>query len=297
MRDPDEGALLRPDRGQRGRRGDQALQDRDRPRRRRRLPGRVPRHHPRRRWRSAAWSPTRRRSANGVPGVHFFPYSHCADCPLGLTRDTLRDQLRRAPGAVAAATRNGGIAAAGRGDRWRWCRARAAWCPRTPSSCAGSGALTRALDVPLIVDEVQTGCGRTGTWFAFEQYGIEPDVDRGVQGAVRDRPAGRDHPLRRAAGRLGAGRAHRHLPRQPAGVRRRGGDRARSSAATTCWATSGARGEQIAQRLDGLRAAPLGARRARPRPDVGHRAGRPRDRRPRGRARRAVQAPRAAPRA
>ena len=30
--------------------------------------------------------------------------------------------------------------------------------------------------MPLVVDEVQTGCGRTGTWFAFEQYGIEPDV-------------------------------------------------------------------------------------------------------------------------
>ena len=36
--------------------------------------------------------------------------------------------------------------------------------------------LARELDIPLIVDEVQTGCGRTGTWFAFEQYGIEPDV-------------------------------------------------------------------------------------------------------------------------
>jgi diaminobutyrate-2-oxoglutarate transaminase len=27
-----------------------------------------------------------------------------------------------------------------------------------------------------VVDEVQTGCGRTGSWFAFEQYDIEPDV-------------------------------------------------------------------------------------------------------------------------
>lgn len=37
-------------------------------------------------------------------------------------------------------------------------------------------ALTRELGIPLIVDEVQSGCGRTGTWFAFEQYDIEPDV-------------------------------------------------------------------------------------------------------------------------
>ena len=37
-------------------------------------------------------------------------------------------------------------------------------------------AVTRELGIPLIVDEVQTGCGRSGTWFSFEQYGIEPDV-------------------------------------------------------------------------------------------------------------------------
>jgi diaminobutyrate-2-oxoglutarate transaminase len=36
--------------------------------------------------------------------------------------------------------------------------------------------VTRELGIPLIVDEVQTGCGRTGTWFAFQQHGIVPDV-------------------------------------------------------------------------------------------------------------------------
>lgn len=36
--------------------------------------------------------------------------------------------------------------------------------------------LCREHDMLLIVDDIQVGCGRTGTFFSFEQAGIEPDI-------------------------------------------------------------------------------------------------------------------------
>lgn len=35
---------------------------------------------------------------------------------------------------------------------------------------------TKKYDIPLITDEIQSGMGRTGKWWAFEHYGIKPDI-------------------------------------------------------------------------------------------------------------------------
>jgi len=46
---------------------------------------------------------------------------------------------------------------------------------------------TKENNILLIADEVQAGCGRTGTLFAYQQYGIEPDImtlGKGIGGGV-----------------------------------------------------------------------------------------------------------------
>ncbi len=59
--------------------------------------------------------------------------------------------------------------------------------PATKAFVQGLRALTREKGCLLIVDEVQTGIGRTGSLFAYEQYGIEPDImtlGKGLGGGV-----------------------------------------------------------------------------------------------------------------
>lgn len=117
---------------------------------------------------------TKRHVPNLMPGVQFFPYSYCARCPLDLRHDSCATNcaayLERAltdshsgmpkPAAVILELVQG----------------EGGTIPATPEFARRVWELCREHDIVLIVDEVQTGCGRTGTWFAFERYGIEPDV-------------------------------------------------------------------------------------------------------------------------
>ena len=109
-----------------------------------------------------------------LPGVHFAPYAYCHRCPLGLRPDTcatncaqlLANTLRDTHGGVPRPAAIIMELVQGEGGS----------IPAPADFVRRVAAVARELDIPLIVDEVQTGCGRTGTWYAFEQYGIEPDV-------------------------------------------------------------------------------------------------------------------------
>ena len=41
---------------------------------------------------------------------------------------------------------------------------------------ANLNKVSRKFDIPLIIDEVQTGLGRTGKWWTYQHYNIKPDI-------------------------------------------------------------------------------------------------------------------------
>ncbi|MFT4102395.1 MAG: diaminobutyrate--2-oxoglutarate transaminase [Burkholderiaceae bacterium] len=112
---------------------------------------------------------------NGIlTGVQFLPYPYDYRCPMGLRGDAgaqaglryIESVLSDPEGGVPAPA--GLILEAVQGEGGV-IPAPAAWLQKLR-------ALTAATDVPLILDEVQSGFGRTGKMFAFEHAGITPDV-------------------------------------------------------------------------------------------------------------------------
>lgn len=109
-----------------------------------------------------------------VPGTHFFPYPYAYRCPFGrggdetatLAAEYFEKALRDPEGGInlpaavilEAVQGEGGVIPAP-----------AEWLRKVRS-------VTSELGIPLILDEVQSGVGRTGTFYAFQKAGIVPDI-------------------------------------------------------------------------------------------------------------------------
>lgn len=109
----------------------------------------------------------------GGNSVQFMPYPYAYRCPwdrggeetAGLSASWVRTLLNDPEGGVAAA---GLLTEVVQGE--------GGVIPAPDSWLRDIRAITAESKVPLIVDEVQTGWGRTGRLYAFEHAGITPDV-------------------------------------------------------------------------------------------------------------------------
>ncbi len=62
--------------------------------------------------------------------------------------------------------------------------------PATPEFLVAAGALASDKGALLVLDEIQTGIGRTGTFFAFEQLGVRPALVAVAKGLANGLPIG-----------------------------------------------------------------------------------------------------------
>lgn len=122
---------------------------------------------------------------NLMPGVHFLPYPYRYRCPFGIgseesidvnlnyIKNILHDPESgiAKPAAIIVEIIQGEGGCIPADDKW----------------VRGLRQITYESDIPLIVDEIQTGLGRTGYMFAFESSGIIPDavlVSKAVGGGL-----------------------------------------------------------------------------------------------------------------
>jgi diaminobutyrate-2-oxoglutarate transaminase len=113
--------------------------------------------------------------ANHMHGVHFFPYPYPYRSALPLTNGTSAGEACLHYFESVLTDPNGGVPLPA-AVIMEIVQAEGGVVPGPTDFVRGVRRVTEELDVPLIVDEIQTGCGRTGTWYAFEQHGIAPDV-------------------------------------------------------------------------------------------------------------------------
>lgn len=100
-----------------------------------------------------------------VPGFRYVPYNDLEAVKNALTPNTAGILLEVIQG-------EGGV------------------LPADPGFLQAIAALCKEHDVLLMIDEVQTGMGRTGKMFAFENYGLSPDIFTLAKGLGNGVPVG-----------------------------------------------------------------------------------------------------------
>jgi 4-aminobutyrate aminotransferase len=130
----------------------------------------------------------RRGFAPLVPGVTHVPYGHCYRCPFHLTYPSCDVYcVRHIEEAIFASSCPADEVAAlfaepiqGEGG---YVVPPPEYFPRIRELCDRHGIL-------FVVDEVQSGLGRTGKMFAIEHWGVEPDVIALAKGIASGMPLG-----------------------------------------------------------------------------------------------------------
>jgi 4-aminobutyrate aminotransferase len=62
--------------------------------------------------------------------------------------------------------------------------------PAPPAFIQGLREICDEHGILLVADEIQSGMGRTGSWWAMEQYGVEPDIVTTAKGIASGMPIG-----------------------------------------------------------------------------------------------------------
>ncbi len=130
---------------------------------------------------SVTWKPAYREPFEPLPGpVQFVPYGDPEALAAAVDADTAAVLLEPIQGEA-------GVRPAPEG-----------YLSHARAVCDRAGAL-------LVLDEVQTGIGRTGAWFAHTRHGVRPDVITLAKGLGGGVPIGACIALGEAAGLLGPG--------------------------------------------------------------------------------------------
>jgi 4-aminobutyrate aminotransferase len=130
----------------------------------------------------------RRYFAPLLPGIHHIPYGYCYRCPYNLEYpgcklecvDYLEDKLfkHNAPPEEVAAVFVEPIQGEG------------GYVVPPPDYHQRLKALCEKHGILFVMDEIQSGFGRTGKMFASEHYGIEPDIICMAKGIASGMPLG-----------------------------------------------------------------------------------------------------------